>query len=405
MTASLRSIAHADEVTDWNRIMLESARAANVSPVVTTRVAAIVQSAVYDAINGIERRYAPIRVQPSAVPGASRAGAVVQAAYATLLKIFPAQQSLLDTKRAASLAAISTAAAEGNSQSIVHGIEWGQHVADEIWAWRSTDGFTPAPAPFLGGSAPGQWRPTPPAFASGAVPQFAYMTPWAIASNSQFRPAGPPALGSDQYLEDFNEVKLMGSASSPSRTTDQTQYATFWDSSNPSYFWNQAAVSISSERHLTLLDNARLLGLLNVAVADAAIACWDAKYTYVFWRPITAIQLADTDSNSGTVADANWTPLLPTHPHPEYPSAHSCNSSAAATVLANYFGDNTAFVLDSPGMPGVTRFFPSFSAAIEEVANARVFAGIHFRTACKDGVQLGSSVANYVIDHSFQRAH
>jgi hypothetical protein len=156
---------------------------------------------------------------------------------------------------------------------------------------------------------------------------------------------------------------------------------------------------------LTLSENARLLGALNVAMADAAIACWNAKYTYVFWRPITAIQFADTDGNPGTVAEANWEPLLPTHPHPEYPSGHSCASGAGTTVLANYFGDNTAFTMDSDGMPGVTRVFPSFSAAIEEVRNARVFVGIHFRTACNDGAQLGSSVANYVFNHSFQPVH
>jgi membrane-associated phospholipid phosphatase len=156
---------------------------------------------------------------------------------------------------------------------------------------------------------------------------------------------------------------------------------------------------------LTLSENARLLGLLNVAIADAAISCWNAKYTYVFWRPVTAIPLADTDGNPGTIADPNWTPLFATPAFPEYPSGHSCNSSAAATVLANYFGDNTAFILDSDVMLEVTRFFPSFSAAIEEVANARVFAGIHFRTACRDGVQLGSSVANYVLNHSFEPVH
>jgi membrane-associated phospholipid phosphatase len=405
LTVSLSSVVRADEVTDWNQIMLEAIHTANLSPLIATRAAAIVQSAVYDAVNGIERRYTPIRVQPSAVPGASRSAAVVQSAYAALIKLFPAQQSVLDVKRSASLAAISSTASEGNSESITRGIAWGQYVADEISAWRSTDGFTPPPPPFLGGNAVGQWRPTPPAFAPGAGPQFAYMTPWVIASSSQFLPSGPPALGSAQYLEDFNEVKLMGSFSSPSRTTDQTLYALFWNASSPSYFWNRAAVSVSADHHLTLSENARLLGLLNVAIADAAISCWNAKYTYVFWRPVTAIPLADTDGNPGTIADPNWTPLFATPAFPEYPSGHSCNSSAAATVLANYFGDNTAFILDSDVMLEVTRFFPSFSAAIEEVANARVFAGIHFRTACRDGVQLGSSVANYVLNHSFEPVH
>ena len=395
--------ALADEVTDWNRILFEAALVPPAtSPLVITRVSAIVHAAVFDAVNGIERRYTPIHVEPAAPRGASRRAAAVQAAYATLVKLYPGQKTALDARLAASLAAIASDSATENSLSIARGIEWGQTVADAILAWRSTDGFTPPPPPFLGGLAVGQWRPTPPAFAPGAGPQFAYMTPWAIQSPSQFRPAGPPALTSDRYTTDFNETKTMGSALSPIRTTDQTTACLFWNSTSASYFWNHVAVTLGDERHTTLSENARLLALLNIAMADAAIACWDAKYYYVFWRPITAIPLAATDGNPGTEADLSWVPLFATPAHPEYPSGHSTVSGAAGAVLSDYFGEETAFTVISDVMVGVDRSFSSFSAALDEVAEARVFAGIHFRSACDDGRATGIGVGNYVIANSFQ---
>jgi hypothetical protein len=395
-------IAFADEVTEWNRIMLDAGRTANVSPIVMTRIAAIVQSAVYDAVNGVERRYAPIYVEPAAAPGASRRAAAVQAAYATLVRLFPAQRNAFDMKLEASLGAISSGEAVENSESISRGIQWGQAVADAVWSWRSADGFTPAPPPFIGGAFAGQWRPTPPAFAAGAALQFSYMTPWAIQSPSQFLPDAPPALNSDQYTADFNETKQMGSPSSPTRTVDQTAASQFWASTIASDF-NRVAAVLSAERHTNLSENAHLFGLLNIAIADATIACFNAKYSYNFWRPVTAIPLADTDNNAGTAADSNWVPLIVTPAFPEYPSAHSCLSGAAATVLSNYFGENTSFVMEWIGNPGGARFFPNFTAVLNEIADARVFGGIHFRTACVAGQQLGREVANYILVNSARR--
>jgi membrane-associated phospholipid phosphatase len=288
-------------------------------------------------------------------------------------------------------------------------------VADAILAWRSTDGFTPPPPPFLGGTAIGMWRPTPPAFAPGAGPQFAYMTPWVIGAPAQFRPAGPPALTSDRYAAEFNETKTMGSFTSTTRTPDQTIYALFWASSTASYLWNNAALSIidrarresddngwRAQHRSHTLESARLLALMNLAMADAAIGCWEAKYTYVFWRPITAIALAGTDGNPATTADATWTPLIATPAHPEYPSGHSCVSSAAAVVLASFFGERTHFHVVSDVMPGIVRSFGSFSEALDEVGDARVFAGIHFRSAINDGRTLGASVAQYVLANAIQ---
>jgi hypothetical protein len=324
----------------------------------------------------------------------------VQAAYATLVKLYPAQQSTLDAKRTDSLAGI---AASENSQSITRGIQWGQTVADQILAWRATDGFTPPPPPFLGSLDVGKWRPTPPAFLPGAGPQFATMIPWAINSPSQFRPAGPPALTSAQYTTDFNETKAMGSFSSVIRTSDQTLYSLFWNAGTVSSFWDRTALSLAEDQHLSFSKKARLLALLNISIADAAIGCWDAKYDYVFWRPVTAIPLADTDGNPNTIADPAWQPLFGTPNHPEYPSGHSCASGAAGRVLESYFGHHTPFSVQSDVMLGVVRSFPNFAAALEEIKNARVFAGIHFRTACNDGQSLGVSVSDYVIGHSLRR--
>jgi hypothetical protein len=396
--------ARADEITDWVQYLYQSALVAPAtSPIVMTRNAAIMQASVFDAVNGIEERFTPIHVQPNALPGASRRAAAVQAAYASLVRLYPAQQADLEAKLAASLAGISSGDAAENSVSIKRGIQWGQTVADAIWAWRSTDGFTPAPAPFVGGNAVGQWRPTPPAFAPGAAPQFAHMTPWVIQSPAQFRPAGPPALSSARYAKDFNETKLMGRIDSTARTADQTLYSLFWGASTSNFFFNQVGIALAAEHHFTFSEESRLLAAVDLAIADAAIGCWDAKYTFVSWRPVTAIPLAGTDGNSDTTADTLWTPLLTTPAHPEYPSAHSCVSGAASRVLASYFGDNTAFNVtsDSPTMAGVTRSFTSFTDVIEEIKNARVFAGIHFRSACDDGGTLGTGVADYVLRNAF----
>jgi phosphoheptose isomerase len=398
---TIPTTARADVITDWNQNMLNAALVPPATnPLVMTRVAAIVQSAVFDAVNGIERRYTPIHVEPAAPRGASRRAAAVQAAYATLVILYPAQQSTLVARRTDSLAGIATTE---NSQSIARGIQWGQTVADGILAWRGTDGFTPPPPPFMGSLDVGKWRPTPPAFLPGAGPQFATMTPWAINSPSQFRPAGPPALTSARYTTDFNETKTMGSLSSVSRTSDQTQYSLFWNAGTVSSYWDRIALSLAEEHHFNFSKKARLLALLNISIADAAIGCWDAKYDYIFWRPVTAIPLADTDGNPNTIADPGWQPLFATPNHPEYPSGHSCASGAAGRVLERYFGDHTPFSVQSDVMLGVVRSFPNFAAALEEIKNARVFAGIHFRTACNDGQALGVSVSDYVIKHKLRR--
>jgi hypothetical protein len=384
--------------------MLEATLTPPATPApLSTRSTAIVQAAVFDAVNGINPRYTHIHVSPAGRRNASKRAAAVQAAYAILIHLYPAQSEMLDQERSTSLMGISRGWNAEPSESIQKGIEWGQTVADAIRAWRSNDGFDQTLPPFTGGTAPGEWRPTPPAFAPGLAPQLAHVTPWVIESPSQFRPSAPPALDSAEYTADFNEVKVMGSSSSTSRTPDQTDAALFWNPGNPPDFWDPVATTLAERHHFSLLQTAHLLAHVNLAMSDAMIGCWDAKYTYVTWRPITAIRLADTDGNPDTLADPTWTPLLVTPPFPGYPSAHSCASSAATRVLSDYFGEDTAITVTNDALPAQMRSFPSFSAALEEVVNARVFGGIHFRTDCEAGQTLGNSVGEYVIKHSLRR--
>ncbi|MEQ1910148.1 MAG: vanadium-dependent haloperoxidase [Vicinamibacterales bacterium] len=428
----LAASAHADDVTDWNQAMLRASLVAGSSPLAMTRISAIVQVSVFDAVNGIERRYTPIHVPATGPAGASRRAAVVQAAYVALVKLYPTQLATFDAKRTISLSSI---AADESAAAIASGIAWGESVANLIWAWRLTDGIANTTPSWPGNTAIGQWRPTPNAPYPGTspngagYPQFVFMTPWVIASPSQFRPGPPPLLTSAQYAIDYNETKSMGNISSATRTSNQTAGAFFWNLGTASYFWNHVAVSLierrsgdDGDRHdrdadddgdhehehvrrSSLLNSARILGALDVAMADAAIGCWDAKYTYNYWRPITAIRELADDGNAATTPDPSWTPLFATPAFPEYPSGHSCVSGAAATILAHEFGERTRFQIDSDVLLGVTRSFRSFSAALDDVQDARVFAGIHFRTATAVGQALGTSVGRAVLDNAFTRVH
>jgi len=395
------ALISANEVTDWNQIML----AATITPPATpgptsARGTAIVQAAVFDAVNGIERRYTPIHVPPAAPHGASKRAAAVQAAYASLVRLYPALTATFDQQRMLSLAAIASGRAAEHSKAIERGVEWGQTVADAIWGWRSTDGFDTVMPPFLGGAAAGEWRPTPPGFVPGLFHQLAVTAPWVIESPSQFRSPGPPALTSSQYTTDYDETLSKGRKTSLTRTTDETNFSFFWASTNPASYWDPVAISLAAQRHFNMSRTSRLLAHVNLALADSAIGCWEAKYVYDFWRPITAIPLGGTDGNPSTAADPTWEPLIGTPGFPEYPSGHSCVSGAAGRILTHYFGDHTPVTVVSNTLPGVTRQFPSLTAALEEVKSARVFAGIHFRTACDDGQALGIGVADYIMGHA-----
>ena len=424
---SLAAPARADVVTDWNRLAFRVSLIGGASAQNIGRVAAIVHAAVFDALNGIDRRYTPIHVAPpDSCLGASRPTAVVQAAYEILSRVYGAtataanQQPTLDGRYTESLADIRS---REPASSVDKGIACAHEVATGIWTWRLTDGFSMPLPPFAGVLAPGQWRSTPTDPYPGvpqpmASLQYATMTTWVVPNHAFYQMLpGPPALGSAQYLRDLAETQTMGSRTSTARTPDQTNGAWFWASASAAYLWNAVTLQLIEARahhrdhdsdrddHFRgeserrggdrdrLLENARILAALNVAMADAAIGCWDQKIKYNFWRPITAIR------ESG---DPAWTPLFATPAHQDYPSGHSCVSGAATAILADEFGERTPFTLRSDVLVGVSRTFHRFSDALEDVKDARVFAGIHFRTACDDGTVLGKAVAQYVLDNAFQ---
>jgi hypothetical protein len=407
------SAAGPDTVLEWIGVMNTTVLAGGTNPLVSTRVVALVSASVFDAVNGIDPRFQPIHVKPAAPHNASQRAAAIQAAYVILVDLYqPSQSATLKAQRDASIAAL---ASTERAQSIAAGVAWGQTVADAIWAWRLTDGIAPAPPPFLGvqsivgtQAAIGAWRPTPQGLpnqlpgVSGAGPQFATMTPWVLRRPSQFRLPPPLALSSPEYAKDLDELFKMGVYSGSGRNQDQSDLVLFWAGNTPLY-WNRIAAQISVERGLSFTENAHLFALLNVSMADAGIACWDGKYRYVFWRPITAIRDGFTPADS----DPAWIPWLDFFPggtpaHPEYPSGHSTVSGSAAFILAAAFGENTAFSLTSETLPGKTRSFASFTDATTEIANARVFGGIHFRTSCVRGNMLGRTVADYVSRHALR---
>lgn len=390
------AFAHADEVLEWNAVALRAITVGAQPAFLHPRTLASVHVAIFDAVNGIERRFTPIHVIHEAPRGASRQAAAAQAAYTILVALFPAQAAAFANDLEASLARIAADAAVENSVSIARGRAWGQLVGDAVIAWRNADGLNPPAPPYLGDAlTPGKWRPTPPAFAPGGGFTLATMAPFVIPTFSSFRSPGPPALNSLEYAADVNEVKLVGELSSAARTADQTESARFWAGTAASV-WNRAAATAARRRHTTLSENARLFALLNIATADAVIACWDNKYFFEFWRPITAIRLASTDGNPLTIEQADWTPLVATPPYPEYDSGHQSISGASQAVLTAYFGDQPMEGF-SEGLPGVTRRWQTFRGAADDAYMARIWAGIHFRFAMRDARARAEKIAAFVL--------
>jgi len=396
-----------DQVLEWNQIFVDTLIATSTPNSSSQRLGAIVHTAIFDAYNGIERRYTPIFVHSSAPPGASRRAAVIAAAYHTLFVLFPSVKADLDASYAASLAALSDDEDDDGGKSRERGIAWGTEVATAVLAWRANDGFSTPPAAFRGGTAVGQWRPTPPAFASMSAQSLAFTKPFVVASREQFRPAPPRPLDSPTYVEDFNTVKDLGRASGSTRNGEQTLLAPFWEG-NASVHWNQAANQMARANQLSMSRTNRLLALLNLAMADTAFTTWSAKryygvhdddqqVTWVTWRPVTAIVLADTAGIPGTTADPAWLPLVTTPAHPEYPAGHPSQNGAAATVLLSCFDDAQTFTLTTR-LAGVDvpRTYTSISQARSDGNNARVWGGMHYPSTVAISDTLGEAVANYV---------
>ena len=389
--------AHAsDAVIEWNQIALAATVTANQGPVPQIRSMAIVQVSVHDAVNAITREYDTyLNIGRRAWAGSDEAAAIGAAHYA-LVHLFPLQEDALNVARAASLAAHSVSESDP-------GIRLGEAVAAAVLKRRSTDGSAQAQFAYTapGAGTPGVWIPT--SAAPALLPGWGSVTPWVIRQASHFRPEGPPLLRSRRYARDYNEVREIGSLTSATRTAEETEIARFW-LAPPSVIWNGVARQIIEARQLDTSSTARAFALLYLAAADASIVCWDARYTFNFWRPITAIQQGDADGNNRTSGDPTWAPLFPTPPHPDYLSGHSTNSSAMATILRRLFGDRLEgpIVATSPTNPGFERRWESFSEGIEEVVDARIFSGIHYRSADEDGADVGRAVALHVMSRQLR---
>ena len=392
-----------DQVLEWNQIFIDTLIATNTPNSSSQRLGAIVHTAIFDAYNGIERRYTPIFVEGTPPPGGSRRAAVIAAAYTALVGIFPALSTptpnplrvALDARYAASLAALSG----DGGQSRERGVAWGIEVAQAVLAWRATDGFNPPPSPpFTGGLAVGQWRPTGASCAAMSAAGLAFTAPFVVASTTQFDPGPPRTLTSSTYADDFNIVKRLGRNTFSTRSDEQTLLAPFWEG-NASVHWNQAANQMARANHLSISETNRLLAVLNLAMADTAFTIWSAKWHYghvsseVTWRPITAIPLAETDGNPDTAAEAGWLPLVTTPCHPEYPAGHPSQNGAAATVLLSHFADRQTFTLTTG--PG-NRTYTSISQARTDGNNARIWGGMHYPSTVAVSDAVGEAIANHV---------
>jgi hypothetical protein len=398
-TLSLPAAAQpVNPVVQWNRNLLVIVRTPGAqSPTLhPTRSFAIMHAAIYDAVTAIDGTHEPYSVTlPGTSPTASQDAAAAAAAHDVLVALYPTFQATLDAQLQASLAQVPDGADK------TEGVSIGQTVADRILALRSNDGSNAAPPPFAFGTAPGDYQSTPPNFPP--QPQFTHwsgVAPFALKSANQFRPGPPPALTSHAYRKAFNEVMSLGIATSTSATPDQALTGQFWNGAIQNY-WNEIAQTASVAHGLNTAQNARLFALLNFSLADSVIAFYDAKYTYSFWRPVTAIRAADTDGNAHTTPNPTWLPeVTKTTPDPSYPGAHAVISAAGASVLITFFGqDRFDFNVTSEVLPGVQRSFTRFSAAAREATLSRIFAGVHFRFDLITGGQLGRHVAKVVDDN------
>ncbi|TMB21290.1 MAG: vanadium-dependent haloperoxidase [Deltaproteobacteria bacterium] len=383
-------------IVDWI-VHSQDASGAN-SPPRRSRTFAMVSVAMHDAVNGIESKYARYASSASD-PEASPVAAAAQAAHDVLVALFPAQQVDLDAKLVTSLSGVK------DDDARARGIALGQGSAADLLSVRANDGsnVVVSYSPIV---QPGYWRPTPPAFAPALEPGWGNVTPWGLASGSQFRSRAPYALSSAQYTADFIEVRDYGSATSAVRSDDQTSYAHFWY--EPSAVgWNRLARTALAIRPKNIWKTARMFALMNMALADGYIASFDSKYIWQSWRPITFIREAGSDGNPNTTPDPNWTPLRPTPPIPDQTSGHAVAGFAARAALVKVFGDDPGepmIMTSTTAIPtGSTRSWTTFTQAAAENADSRVMVGIHARQSVIDGEAQGRLVGDYVVKHQLRQ--
>ena len=410
LSALTVTVARADAVTDWNLIASNAiVVTAGQPPPVSVLHFAMVHGAVYDAVNAIERGHQPYLVQPPSNPTDSKEAAVATAAFRVLVGLFPGQVGTLQLLYDAYIAALP----DNPPGSRAAGIAIGEATATAMLTNRMNDGrFGPSPTPYP--IAPGIWRPTPPNFANDPAPWVGNVRPFLVPSAEMLRTDGPNALTSAAYAEDFNEIKDLGSLYSATRTADQTDAAIFWQD-HAVALWNRIFRTLATTQGLDIVESARLFAMENLAAADSQIGGWNDKYYWQSWRPITAIREADTDGNPDTEPDPTWLPLfdpatqvchpplLVTPPFPEHPSGHTCATSAFVQTLHTFFGTDRIGFSAFSNKSCTTRSFDRFSDALKEVIDARVWAGIHFRTADVQGAVLGRKVVHYMARHYFQQ--
>jgi membrane-associated phospholipid phosphatase len=382
-----------DAVLTWNETALQAVKEAGTPAPMVARNLAILHAAIYDAVNSIDHTHTVYLVDAVAPAGASMEAAATGAAYRVLSRLYPKQTKRFDAALADALAG----APEGAARDA--GLTFGESAADKILAWRQDDGMD-RKGPVVAESAPGLWEPTPPDFHAPLLPHWSDLKPFAAPRSANLHmPPSPPELTSKTYTADFNEVKSLGQADSSKRTPEQTIIAWFWadgtGTATPPGHWNRLAQSVARSKGMTLAENARLFAVLNFALADAGILCWECKYQNRLWRPITAIRAAADDGNPDTDADPDWHPLLPTPPFPSYVSGHSTFSGAAAAVLTDFFGGDVKVTATSEAFPGMTRKFPNFAAVAAECGRSRIYGGIHYECDNREGLALGKQIGQY----------
>jgi hypothetical protein len=383
-------------VSDWNEIAVTTLAADTTKQGIEhVLYTAFVQAAVYDAVVGVKGRYEPYSFHARARRGTSAQAAAVAAAHKVLVTYTPAAQATLDAAYAASLAQLPDGKAKAR------GVAFGVRAAEHLIRLRANDGRN-APIEFTQPPAPGVWRPTPPGFLPMQAPWLGFITPLLVRSATQFAPPDPPKLTSARYTRDFNEVKALGSATSTERTAAQTDTARFF-SGNALVQYNAALRDQVRVRHLDIVEAARMFAAVDMSVADAQISVWYAKYVHGFWRPVTAINLADTDGNPATAADPNWAPLLATPAYPEYPSGYNVFNSTVTHSLQNLFHTrHLRLTLISTAVPGVERHYDSGRALRRDVVDARLWNGFHFRFANTAARDMGRRLAAWTVDRYFQ---
>jgi hypothetical protein len=372
----------ADVIKDWNDRAWAASSQAKQLPFVATRTMSLVHTAMFDAVNSVQGAYAPYKIKAAAAPGTSAEAACVAAAHAVLVKIFPEQAAALDAEYAASLAQIPDGAAKNS------GVALGEEVAAKTLALRASDG-SDAPNAYRPAAAPGAYVPT--TLPVGA--QWGNVTPWIMERGSQFRPPAPPPLTSPEWARDYNEIKDLGGKKSAIRTAEQSDIARCWIIVGPAS-WDPVVRQLADSPGRSLIQNARLFALAEMAAADAYIAVFDAKYTYNFWRPITAIRNGDKDGNDATTRVPDWEPLIDTPLHPEYPCAHCITSAAVASVLQAEFhsGSIPVMSMTSPTAPGFGRKWTTIQEWADEVSEARIYGGIHYRNSTVVGKAMGKKI-------------